>query len=131
MTASVRRRTSFSRALLALGGVAALALLALAALLLGGALHDTGRITAAELHTAANVGAQAVGQRDDSVGELPAIHQQPSTRARSAAFAVLVTAIVLATWAFRRLQLQRAGQIRTLRIAGLPPGRAPPALRIA
>jgi hypothetical protein len=131
MTASVRRRTSFSRALLALGGVAALALLALAALLLGGALNEPGRTTAAEAHSAANVSAHAVGQRDDALGELHAIHQQPSTRARSAAFAVLASAIVLATWAFRRLQLQRAGRIRTLRIAGLPPGRAPPALRIA
>jgi hypothetical protein len=131
MTASVRRRTSFSRALLALGGVAALALLAFAALLLGSALNDTGRTTVAEHPNTANVSAQAVGQHDGAVGELHAIHQQPSTRARSAAFAVLVTAFVLATWAFRRLQLQRAGRIRTLRIAGLPPGRAPPALRIA
>jgi hypothetical protein len=130
MTASVRRRTSFSRALLSLGGVAALALLALVALLLGGALHDNGRTTA-EAHTAAHVTVNAVGEHDHAVGELHAIHQQPSTRARSAAFAVLVTAIVIATWAFRRLQLQRGGRIRTLRIAGLPPGRAPPALRIA
>jgi hypothetical protein len=131
MTASVRRRTSFSRALLALGGVAALALLALAALLLGGALSDGGRATAVALHTPSHVTATAIGEHDHSVGELNAIHQQPSTRARSAAFAVLVTAIVVAMWAFRRLQLQRAGQLRTLRIAGLPPGRAPPAPRTA
>ena len=129
MTASVRRRTSFSRALLALGGIALLALLALAALLLGGALTDSGRTTNSnsEAHATA---VSAVGEPDHTTPTIHGIHQQPSTRARSVAFAALTAAVVVAAWAFRRLRLQRVGRLRTLRIAGLPPGRAPPALRI-
>src|SRR4051812_8590246 len=127
MTASVRRRTSFSRALLALGGIALLALLALAALLLGGALTDGGRTIDSEAHATS---VSAVGEPDHTTPTIHAIHQQPSTRARSVAFAVLAAAVVIAAWAFRRLLLQRAGRLRTLRIAGLPPGRGPPALRI-
>jgi len=127
MTASVRRRTSFSRALLALAGVAVLALLALAALLLGGALSDRGPSRGTEAHAST---ASAVGEPDHAAPTIHGIHQQPSTRARSVAFAVLSAAVVVAAWAFRRLRLQRAGRLRTLRITGLPPGRAPPALRI-
>jgi hypothetical protein len=130
MTASVRRRTSFSRALLALGGVALLALLAVAALLLGGALSDNGRTSAPEAPHA--IAASAVGEPDHASPTIHGIHQQPSTRARSGVtFAVLAVAIVVAAWAFRRLRPQRAGRLRTLRIPGLPPGRGPPALRIA
>jgi len=44
---------------------------------------------------------------------------------------VLATATIIAAWAFERLRLVRAGRVRTFRIVGLPPGRAPPALRIA
>ena len=129
MTASVRRRSSFSRGLLALGGMALLALLAFAALLLGSALADQGLPTgSSEAHA---VPASAFGDRDGAAQPFHAIHQQASTRARGVAFAVLATAIVVAAWAFRRLRLQRAGRLRTLRISGLPPGRAPPALRIA
>jgi hypothetical protein len=127
MTASVRRRTSFSRALLALGGIAVLALLAVAAVLLGGALTDGARPTGTEAHATT---VSAVGEPDHAAPSLHAIHQQPSTRARSVAFAVLAAAVVVAAWAFRRLRLQRAGRLRTLRVTGLPPGRAPPALRI-
>ena len=127
MTASVRRRTSFSRALLALGGVALLALLALAALLLAGELSEGGPTTGPEAHASIAI---AVGEPGHAAPTIHGIHQQPSTRARSVAFAVLAAAVVVAAWAFRRLRQQRAGLLRTLRIAGLPPGRAPPALRI-
>ena len=127
MTASVHRRTSFSRALLLLGGMALLALLALAALLLGGALSEGGRTAGSEAQ-ATTVAAD--GEPDHATPQIHAIHQQPSTRARSVAFAVLAAAVLVSAWAFRRLRLQRAGRLRTLRIAGLPPGRAPPALRI-
>jgi hypothetical protein len=120
MTASVRRRTSFSRALLAL--------VALAALLLGGALAERGPSGGStEAHVAA---ATAIGEHEHAAPSLHAIHQQPSTRARSKAFTVLALTIVVAAWAFRRLRFQRVGRLRTLRISGLPPGRAPPALRI-
>jgi hypothetical protein len=128
MTASVRRRTSFSRALLALAGVALLALLAFVALLLGGALNDGGRTTGPEHHT---VSASAAGEADQPAPPFHTIHQQPVTRVRSVALAVLATTNVVAAWAFCRVPLQRAGRARALRIRGLPPGRAPPALRIA
>jgi hypothetical protein len=128
MTASVRRRSSFSRALLALGGVALLALLALAALLIGGALTEQTRVPHVEAHGAA---AAVVGERDHAAPEIHAIRQQPSTHARTAAFAVLAAMAVVAAWAFSRLRFARGGRLRTVRIAGLPPGRAPPALRIA
>jgi hypothetical protein len=129
MTASGHRRSSFSRAVLALGGMALLALLAFAALLLGNELADPSPSAGgSEAHA---VTASAIGERDGAAQRFHAIHQQPSNRVRSVAFAALATTIVVAAWVFRRLRLQRAGRLRTLRISGLPPGRAPPALRIA
>jgi hypothetical protein len=127
MTDSVRRRTPFSRVLLALGGVAVLALLALAALLLGGALDDHGRTPVAEVHGSS---VSAVGEPGHTAPPLHAIRQQPSTRARTVVFAVLATTAMVMAWACSRLRGARAGRLRTLRISGLPPGRAPPALRI-
>jgi hypothetical protein len=127
MTGSVRRRNSSSRALLALAGVALLALLAFAALLLGGAFGERAETSRPEVHGATIT---AVGERNHAATDVHAIHQQPSTRARSAAFAVLALATVIAAWAFQRLRFARAGRPRTLRIVGLPPGRGPPALRI-
>jgi hypothetical protein len=127
VTASVRRRTSFSRALLALSGIAVLALLALAALLLGGALTNSAPVGGPEVHS---VTASSVGEPDHVLPSLQAIHQQPSRRARVGASAVLGTTIVVAAWALRRFQLRRAGRLRTLHLPGLPPGRAPPALRV-
>jgi hypothetical protein len=128
MTASVRRRTSFSRALLALAGVALLALVALAAVLLGSALTDAGRTTGVEVHHAA---VTAVGEPGHTAPAVHALRQQPSTRARSVAFAVLALAVAVGAWAFARLRFARSGRLRTLRITGLPSGRAPPTLRIA
>ena len=95
-----------------------LALLALVALLLGASLTDRGA-PPTEAHATA---VTAVGEPDHTTPTIHAIHQQPSTRARSVAFAVLTAAVVVAVWAYRRLRLQRAGRLRTLRIAGLPPG---------
>jgi hypothetical protein len=109
--------------------MALLALLAFAALLLGNALADDGPSTGrTEAHA---VTSSSIGDRDDAARPFRTIHQQPSTRARGVALAVLATTILVAAWAVRRLRLQRVGRLRTLRIAGLPPGRAPPALRIA
>jgi hypothetical protein len=127
MTASVRRRTSFSRVLVALGGVALLALVAVAAILLGGSLGERSARTGPEAHTAAAV----AGEHDLTVAGVHAFRQQPSTRARGVAFAVLASVAIVAAWMYRRLRLVPAGRLRTLRISGLPPGRAPPALRIA
>jgi hypothetical protein len=127
MTASVRRRTPFRRAVRALGAVALLALLAFAALLLGGAFGDRGEPAATEVHHTAMTAASG---HDHAASAVHGLRQQPSTRARSVVFAVLATAVALAAWAFQRLRLARAGHARALRIVGLPPGRAPPALRI-
>jgi hypothetical protein len=127
MTGSVRRRPSFSRALLALGAVALLALVAVAALLLGGAFGDQRDSVRPEVHQTV----AAVGGRDHAVAAVHPFRQQPLTRARGVAFAVLASAVVAAAWAFQRLRSVRAGRVRTLRIVGLPPGRGPPALRIA
>jgi hypothetical protein len=128
MTVPVHRRTSFSRAVVALGGVALLALLALAAVLLGGALTGQSRATGPEGRA---VRAVVVGEHDLAVAPIHAIHAQPSLRTRGVAFAVLASVAIAAAWASRRLRLRRTGRLRTSRVAGLPPGRAPPALRIA
>jgi hypothetical protein len=124
----VHRRPSCRRALLALGAAALLALLALAALLLGSVLLDDTRVPPAPAHAAT---VAAVTEHHSTVPQFHTIHQQPSTRARGVAFAVLSAAIVVAAWAFLRLRFGRDARVRTLRIAGLPLGRAPPALRIA
>ncbi len=128
MTASVRRRTSCSRVLLALGGVALLALVALGGVLLGSALGDSGRTTGLEVHHSA---VTAVGEPGHAVPAGHALRQPPSTRARSVAFAVLAVAVAVGPWAFSRVRFARSGRLRTLRITGLPSGRAPPSLRIA
>ena len=44
---------------------------------------------------------------------------------------VLLNAVAVGAWAFARLRFARSGRLRTLRITGLPSGRAPPTLRIA
>jgi hypothetical protein len=129
MTASARGRTSFTRTLVALGAVALLALLAFAALLFSGAFGDHGAATGSAHRTGV-----VAASGDHRYGESPgihAIHQQPSTRARGVAFAVLASVVVGAALAFRRVRLAPVGRARTFRTAGLPPGRAPPVLRIA
>ncbi len=128
MTASVRRRPSFRRALPALGAAALLALLALAALLLGSVLLDGARVDPASAHAAPTASLEG---HHSTAPQFHTIRQQPTTRTRGVGLAVLGAAIVVAAWAFLRLRLGRDGLLRTLRIAGLPLGRAPPALRIA
>jgi hypothetical protein len=129
MTASARRRTSLGRTLVALGAVALLGLLAVAALFVRGAFADDGAASGSA-HDATLVGASG-GHEHDGAPTVSAIHQQPSTHARSVAFAVLVSIAVGAACLHRRLRLARVARAHTLRVAGLPPGRAPPALRIA
>jgi hypothetical protein len=122
MRAPVRRRT-----LVAIGGAALLALVAVAALLLGGASvrHEATAQAGGHARVVA-----ADGPRHETAPATRAIHQQPSTHARSAGLAVLATAAVVAAVGFGLLRLTRRGRPRTLRVVGLPPGRAPPALRI-
>jgi len=128
MTASVRRRTSCSRTLLALAGVMVLALVALTALLLGSALTESGRTSGSDAHAAL---VTAVREPGHTAPAVDALRQQPSTRARSVAFAVPAAAVAVGAWAFSRVRFSRTGRLRTLRITGLPSGRAPPTLRIA
>ena len=130
-TAPMQRRRPLGRAVVALGAVALLALLVLAALVAGGIL---GGASGDQTHPGTEAHATrelAVGAHDDAAPAIHAVHQQPSTRARSVAFAVLAGAIVIALWPAHRLRLARGARLRSLRIAGLPPGRAPPAFRIA
>jgi hypothetical protein len=128
VTAPAYRRTSFSRTLFALGAVALLALFALAALLLGGAFGGPRATSRGDGHT---LDVAANGDHEHSAPAIHALRQQPSLRARGASFAVLAAAAVVAACVFRRLRLARADRSRTPRVAGLPPGRAPPTLRIA
>jgi hypothetical protein len=120
------RRSSWAQPVLALFGVVLLALLALAALLLGGALSDATPSHGFETRSAA-----AVRDHEHTLPALHALHQQPVTRTRGVAFATLTALAVVAAWSSRRIRDARAGRLRTLRITGLPPGRAPPRLRIA
>jgi hypothetical protein len=126
--APLLRRSTSMRALLALGGVAAFALLALAALLLGGALSRE-----AALHvTAADPGsAVATGEFTETPPALHAIHQQPSTRARFGALAVLAVTAVVAVVACTRIRRAPSRRRHGARVRQRPPGRAPPLLRIA
>lgn len=127
MTAPMTRRRPLGRAVVALSAVALLALLALAALVLGGAFGDHAR-PGTDAHAAREL---AVGTHDDAAPAVHAVHQQPSTRARSVTFAMLAATVVVALWPARKLRLTRVGRLRALRICGLPPGRAPPVPRIA
>jgi hypothetical protein len=127
MRAPVRRRT-WSRALVAIGGAALLALVAVAALLLGGAFARREATPRADGHARA---VAADGQHHETAPATRALHQQPTNRARGAAFAVLASAVGVAAVGFGLLRLARRRRPRTLRVIGLPCGRAPPALRIA
>jgi hypothetical protein len=111
----------------ALGAVLLLALLAVAALLLAGAPSDPG--VAHRSTDRASV--TAVSESRHPAPSLHGFHQQPSTRARTVVYGLLAVAIAFGTWAFRRVRVVRSGRPRALRITGLPPGRAPPRLRIA
>ena len=108
--------------------VALLALLALAALLLGGAFGDRSETVASRGPRRHRRG----GRRTRPRGLRPSTPSASNRRRAPAAsrFAVLAAAALIAAWAFQRLRFARAGRPRTLRIVGLPPGRAPPALRI-
>jgi len=119
------RRPTRTRLLVAL---AAVAVLAVAALLLrgsftepqpSGARHATGAITS------------AVRTRDHATASLHVYRPVAVMRTRGVALAMLAVATAVAACLSRRLRITRSGRRRTLRISGLPQGRAPPRLRIA
>src|SRR5262245_18068648 len=91
------RRSSWTEAVLALLGVALLALLALAALLLGGAFSDALSSHATETRTTA-----AAGEHEHTPPAVHALHQPPVTRTRGVAFAMLAAFAVVAAWSSRR-----------------------------
>ena len=103
-------------------------LLALAALFLAGVFTDAGAAHTSDQHSSVTV---AVGDSQHAAPSFHGLHQQPSTRARSVVFGLLAVAVAFGAWAYRRVRLVRPGRTRALRITGLPPGRAPPRLRIA
>ena len=122
------RPPSRARPYSTVGAVLLLALIALAALLLAGALSERGAARIGNDHPSVTV---AVAESKQAAPSLHGFHPQPSTRGRSVAFGVLALAVLLGASAFRRVRVMRSGRPRTLRIAGLPPGRAPPRLHIA
>jgi hypothetical protein len=129
MTASVRRRATLGAVL---GAVALLALVAFGALFVGAGSSDRGRATRVDpghAHVPVSAGAGDAHGRESS--SLHALSQPPWTRGRGIAFAVLATAVVAVAWPSHRMRLARAVRPRSARDAGLPPGRAPPTLRIA
>ena len=102
------------------------ALFALAALLVGDHFADP---------TPANDGAAVSTsidrEPDQSIPIVHALRQQPSARTRTIAFVVLAAALLAVASAPRRVVRPTPGALRTLRLGGRPPGRAPPRLHIA
>ena len=120
------RRVPLSRAVFALAGLALLALFALAALQVGDHLAGATRLT--DGHSAStSVG----GESDHSLPIVHALRQQPSARTRTIAFFVFTTSMLVLAAATRRTVRSSRGALRTLRLGGRPPGRAPPRLHIA
>ena len=113
------------RALFALLGLGLLALLALAALLVGEHFAEP---TAA--HDATAISTSISGDSDHSLPIVHALRQQPS-RTRAVAFVVLATALLVVAASSRRVVRSAPGALRTVRPVGRPPGRAPPRLHIA
>jgi hypothetical protein len=123
------RRRCWVRAILAFGAVAAIVLLAVTAVLLGGDLAAEVPTHGTEVHDAGTV--LVAGDADHAPPAVHALRQQPSTRARTAAFAVLAAAVVVAVGVGARVRMLRSGGPRRAAVIGRPPGRAPPLLRIA
>ncbi len=128
MNRSVTRTTSRARSVSTLGAVLLLALLALGALLVAGAFADAGVAPSSTHRPSVTV---AVGDSEHAAASLHGFHQPPSTRARSVVFGVLAVVVAFGAWAYRRVRVVRSRRPPALRITGLPPGRAPPRLRIA
>jgi len=125
MSSQPARRASWTRVLVAL---AAVAVLAVAALLLRG--------TFTELHPSRAGNAQgaltsATGAQDHTTPSLHVYRPVAVMRTRGVVFAMLAVATAIAACVSRRVRITRSERRRTLRVTGLPLGRAPPRLRIA
>jgi hypothetical protein len=114
------------RAVFALAGVGLLVLFALAALLVGDHLAGPTRATGA--HT---VSTAAGGEPDHALPIVHVLRQQPTTRTRTIAFVVFTASMLVVAAAACRIVRSSPGALRTLRLGGRPPGRAPPRLHIA
>jgi hypothetical protein len=125
MSVRSARRAPSTRLLLALVAVGALAV---AALLLRGSFTDQQPSRASD---ATGSLTSAIGARDLATPSLHAYHPLPVVRARGLALAMLAVVTMVAACVSRRRRVTRSGRRRTLRLRGLPQGRAPPRLRVA
>ena len=121
------RRGSGATILLAVAAIGVLALLALAAAFVAAPVTDD----ASRAGDAAASAMVAIDEHEHTVPPSHVLDQWLSTRARSAAFAVLAATLVVAISVLGQFGRARTRFLRTARVAGLPPGRAPPRLRIA
>jgi hypothetical protein len=98
----------------------------------GAATHHEGAATAAEsVRSAAHTVTSVIGEHDHVASSPHGIHAPPLVRTRDTAFGVLVGGVLVAAWASTQLPIVRSARRRSARITVLPPGRAPPPLRIA
>jgi hypothetical protein len=130
MTAPAGRHAPFRRTLVLLGGTALVVLVALAGLLAGSGIADPGRSVAPVVHVH-SLGVALGADHHHGAEPLSSIHPAISTRAPRIAFVLPAAAVAAVAWIFQRLRRARSGRLRALGVFGLPPGRAPPALRIA
>jgi hypothetical protein len=101
---------------------------ALAALFVTGGLTDHVSAGASDGHVSVTA---VVGGHDVAVPSLHGYHPAAVVRARGITLAMLAVAMIVAACGSRRLRLVRSERRRSRRVVGLPPGRAPPRLRIA
>jgi len=129
VTGAGRRRTSsHRRAVFAAAGVAVLTLVALVAPLHRSANSGHGSGAPKSTHGTSEAVAH---DRHHAVAAVHVFHQQASIRARGGALAVLAALVAVAPSTSRRLRLMRVRRAREFGTVGLPPARAPPAIRIA
>jgi hypothetical protein len=115
------------RVWIALAGAALFVLLAS-----GAATHHEGTATAAEsVRSAAHAVTSVIGEHDHEAASPHGVHAPPLVRSRDTAFGVLVGGALVVAWASTQRRIVRSARRRSSRITVLPPGRAPPPLRIA
>jgi hypothetical protein len=125
MSSQPTRRAPWTRLLVAL---AAVAVLAVAALLMRGTFTAPHPSRAGDARGALT---SATGVQDHSTPSLHVYRPVAVMRTRGVALAMLAVATAIAACVSRRVRINRSERRRTLRVTGLPLGRAPPRLRIA
>jgi TRAP-type C4-dicarboxylate transport system permease small subunit len=122
------RHARHARRATVLFALAAIAMFGFVALV-GSATHSSGDISSSghEAHATPTI---VTGEHESGVATSPALRLQPGIRSRATVGAIAAAAVVV-LFAFQRLARRRASSPRTVRVAGRPPGRAPPFLGIA